>query len=270
MLDRSYAKGVRHIRYLTNEERADMTTTANVMFNREAIEAEVVTLQALVDSIKEKRGSQAKLLQEATDQALSDTVTFDLDSIPAPFNTHGSEDTFGAALVDIAVYVQELNTWADQLRNEAVTAILKANGATDNVEALKAQYDSKRQLVEAMLIVCNAQGIDVEGIVIPALRVGRPPGSTNTRKSGSKYGHFYRVVDGVRKDQSESQDTLSSFTYYHGAKLMQQDDRPSTAGVTAFLKTHGVDSPMGKAWSIESDGVTYGMEIVGETVSEEE
>lgn len=253
-----------------------MTTTANVMFNREAIEAEVVTLQALVDSIKEKRGSQAKLLQEATDQALSDMVTFDAEQLPSwgdSVEFNGKEAS--ATLVDIAVYVQELNTWADQLRNEAVTAILKANGATDNVEALKAQYDSKRQLVEAMLIVCNAQGIDVEGIVIPALRVGRPPGSTSTRRSGSKYGHFYRVVDGVRKDQSESQDTLSSFTYYHGVKLMQQDDRPSTAEVTAFLKTHGVDSPMGKAWTldvIDADGktVTYGMEIVGETASEEE
>lgn len=251
-------------------------TTTNVMFNREAIEAEVVTLQALVDSIKEKRGNAAKRLQEATEQALTETVTFDAEQLPSwgeSVEFNGKEAT--ATLVDIAVYVQELDTWADQLRNEAVTAILKANGATDNVEALKAQYDSKRQLVEAMIVLCKAQSIDVEGIVIPALRVGRPPGSTNTRKSGSKYGHFYRVVDGVRKDQPESQDVLSSFTYYHGAKLMQQDERPSTDQLTSYLKTHGVDSPMGKAWSldvIDADGktVTYGMEIVGETASEEE
>lgn len=253
--------------------------TANVMFDRATIEAEIVQLQALVDSIKERRGTAAKKLQDATLTALDMSVSFN-DSDTDAFTDKYIEAVDGIGdgksavkLSDLAEYVQALNEWAEQLAHEAVTSILKANGQADNTAALKEQYDAKRTMIEAMVTLCVAQKIDVSGIVIPHLRAGRPPGTT-TRKPGSKWAHFYRIVDGVRKDQSDSQNTLSSFAFYHGAKMTGSDERVSTADLTAFLKTQGVDSPMGKPWSIEVDGVTYGMDVESEatadTASEEE
>lgn len=250
-----------------------MNAPTSVLFDRAAVEGEIVQLQALVDSIKEKRGNAAKRIADATLSALGQSVSFDIDSVPAAFVPDLDGENATANLSDVAQYVEDLTSWADQLRNEAVTSILKANGQTDNVAALREQYTTKRTLVEAMKTLCEAQGIDVSDIVIPHVGGGRPPGSTSTRKPGSKFARFYRVVSGERREQSDSQNTLSSFVYYHGQRMLGLESRPSTAEVTAWLKTQGVDSPMGKSWSLDVDGVTYGMDVETETAaagSEEE
>jgi hypothetical protein len=98
--------------------------------------------------------------------------------------------------------------------------------------------------------------------VIPALRAHRT--STGTRKPGSKTAVFYRVLaNGEERPQSDSQNTWSSFVYYHSAKFGSAGERMSTDAATAYVKTLGVDSPMGKPWEIEVNGVKYGMRTVG-------
>lgn len=255
--------------------------TNNVMFDRKAIEAEVVQLQALVDSIKEKRGSAAVRTRNATLQALGETVDFEWDNMPK-FSTEiipldQSGDNVRVGLGDIAQYVANVTEWAEQLRDEVVTSILKSNGQSDNVAALKEQYVAKRTLIEAMVTLCQAQGIAVDDIKIPSVGGGRPPGSTNVMKSkgtSSKFARYFRIIDDEKKYQADSQNTLSSFAYYHGHKVMQCDPHVSTADFTKWLNDHGVDSPMGKPWSIEVENVTYGMETTDNNdtpeVSEEE
>lgn len=237
--------------------------TEGYQLTRAALDTEMVALKALVDSIKEATGNQAKRLSEATEQALgvavnvSERPTFDVED--------GGE---GGAVVDLAVvaqYVVDLNSWADQLRNETVTGILNATGGPIDLDALKTAYADKRTMVEALITVLRQTGIDsCEGVEIPGLRAGRPVGSTN-RKAGSKFAHFYRVLaDGEKRGQSAQQDTYSSFAYYHSAKMMG-GDRVGVDQLTAWLKAeHDIDSPMGKPWSVVVDGVTYGMETAGD------
>lgn len=255
--------------------------TQSIQFDRKALDAQVIALQALVDSVKAQQGSAAKRIHDATLNALGEDVNFDQEDIPTPFNAHGRSGSYsqGASLGDIAVYVQELNDWAEQLRDETVRVILKASGNSDNVTALKAQYADKRTLVEAMITLCKAQGFDVSDVVVPALRVGRPVGSTNApNKPGSKFAHFYRVVNGERIEQSEMQNSLSSFAWYYGAKVTETTGSANkgkgvpVSELDAYLRKNGVESPMGKPWTIERDGVTYGMSTTEpeEASSEEE
>lgn len=258
-----------HIPLFTEERATAMTT--NVMFNRDAIEAEIVQLQALVSAIKEQRGSASKRLRDAIDQALTEDVEFDATDAGFPqlnweaFEDSGDRVHVQGPLVEIATYVESINEWADQLRDEAVSLILKDQASVNNLDALKEQYHAKRTMVEAMITLCKAQKIDVDGLAVPAIGGGRPAGSKNSntpRKPGSKWSRFYRVVNGERKDQSDSQNTLSSFAYYHGAKLMQVDERPSTAALTEYLRKQlGIDSPIGKSWFFTVDDIGYGNEV---------
>lgn len=248
--------------------------TSSIAITRKGLEDEVNLLTALASQYKEKKGSAAQRKADATVEALGAEVDVNAEDSAMPRPGEFDLDLTGKVrLGDLARFVHALDQWAEQAANEAVTAILKAQGDDTTLDAIKAQFDEKRTFVEALFKVAPAFGVSVDGLELPTLRAAssgsRTPGTS--RRKG-KFGHYYRVVSGVRHDQPASQDTLSSFAWYQGHNILG-GDRPRNSvkadELTKWLSDHGVDSPMGKAWEVEgADGNTYGMEIVDNSQAE--
>lgn len=247
-----------------------------IAFDRETFVGEVAKLQALVDAIKTQRGSAAKRLQEATETALGQAVTFVVDDVPKPFDVITHDEHGSAILGDVAVYVQALTEWAEQIRNETVSAIVKADGLGDRLDVLKAQYENGRTYVDAMRVLLAAAKVDVSDIETPSVGRGggRPAG---TRTTGTKSFRFYRVENGIRKDQSDQQNSLSSFAFYHGAKITGVENSPTNNGkgvpvgtLKSFLKSHEINAELlSTPWAIDVDGVTYGLDVRSNSDEEE-
>lgn len=246
---------------------------------RKGIDEEVNLLKALASQYAEKKGSAAERKANATVEALVTEVDVNDEDNPMPRPGQFDLDLSGKVrLGDLARFVHSLDEWAEQVANEAVTSILKAQGDDTTLDAIKAQFDEKKTFVEALLKVAPAFGVEVDDVELPSLRAGRSSGSRSaTPRRKGKFGHYYRIVSGVRHDQPASQDTLSSFAWYHGHNALGGDRPKNSVKVdefTKWLSDHGVDSPMGKAWSVEgADGNTYGMDVIdnsADTAGEEE
>lgn len=234
--------------------------------DRAAIDAAVLELTALVEQIKTKQGSQAKLLENATHEALGQVVTFKASAMPkAPKFNEPSKGKGSVNLGELAQFIADVNAFAENLRNETVSVILKKSGDGTNIDALKELYATKRETLNAMLIVAKAMGVEVDGVEIPQLRAAR---ATSTPRKSGKYGQWYRIVNGVRKDQSNAQNSLSSFAYWHSAKMFSAE-RLGAGPFEAALRAAGVESPMGKSWALEINGVTYGMDVIDHPTSED-
>lgn len=239
---------------------------STVQFGKTAFTEHVSELQAIVDQVKDVRGTASA--RKAA--ALSDALTQDL---PEGFKGLGfiGRPTDGKAktLGQFAEFVALVNETADQIRDEMVTGILKANSPdTGTLDALKAQYAEKRALVDAMVTLMGAQGIDVSDVTIPALSKSAGSASTTTRTVSTSGMHYYREIDGVRHDQSDTQDKLSSMAWYYGVKITGDSSNTTNKGVgvpasvlSEFLLANGIES-LTKPWTYEVDGVTYGMEIL--------
>lgn len=252
---------------------------------REYLDGELAKLTALADSVKAKQGSAAQRAREATEQAMGVDVTFsDNDDVPRSWlsllgDVAEGEGAVTVNLGQLAQAVHAIDEWAAQVANECVTGILKQAGDDNSLATLKEQYAKQRDVVEALVTVFTAAtDIDVSDVVLPTLRAPRTTSAPSQRKG--KRGHFYRVVDGERREQSDQQDTLSSVAWYFGAAITEQTGKGSTnngkgvptAELEKYLRAQGIDSPLGKPWTLEREGVTFGMEIVGgdEAKSEEE
>lgn len=243
----------------------------SLTLTRKYYEGEVAKLAALRDKITATKGSAAKRLKDATDTALGQHVSLRKDDVPKPFPiSKGDKDGFYVAnLGDIAQYVVDVSEWAANLRDETVSALLKS-APSSNLEVLTEQYNSQREMVLALRIVLGQSKVDVSDIEIPALRKGGGGRPAGTRNTGTKSAHFYRILsDGTKVDQSDGQDKLSSMAWYFGAKIVPNPESTTNQGrgvpadvLTKYLNSQGVDSPNGKAWTLVSDGVTYGMEVL--------
>jgi len=243
--------------------------STQVKFDRDTIVGEIAKLSVIVNAIKEKQGSAQKRLTDATHTALGHDVKLNED-MPVNFVPHLKPGTT-INLGDLASFVQSLNEWSEQVRKEAVNKILKDNATGDDVAVLREQYSNQKEKVEALLTVAKFSGVDVEGLTVPHLRAGRPKGSTSTKsKTGSKWSRFYRIVNGERHEQGDSQNTFSSFAWYFGAKITGAGENDHTTNngkgvptdvLEKFLRNQGVDSPKGKSWSLDVDNVTYGMDV---------
>lgn len=252
---------------------------------REYLDGEVAKLTALADSVKSKAGSAAKRQQEATDQAMGVDVTFSAEDTLPTLATVGALLLDPAAegkqylpinLGELATAVQALDEWAAQVANEAVTAILKAQGDDSTLDTMRAQYAKQKEVVEALLVVFAATtDIDVSDITLPTLRAARA--TSTPRRQGTKRGHFYRVIDGEKRYQSDNQDTQSSVAWYFGAVITEQTGKGSTNNgkgvpvneLEAYLRKHVTDSPLGKPWEVEREGVVFGYEIASASDEEE-
>lgn len=260
-------------RIVRPHERGQVNMSKSMAITRKGIDDEVNLLKALGAQYAEKKGSAAERKANATVEALDQPVDITDSENPIPAFPMPEADQ-PLRLGDLAVYVHSLDQWAEQVANEAVTAILKAQGDDTSLDAIKAQFDEKRTFVEALLKVAPAFGVSVDDVELPTLRAGRSSASRPTSRRKGKFGHYYRVVSGVRHDQPASQDTLSSFAWYQGHNILG-GDRPRNSvkadELTKWLSEHGVDSPMGKAWEVEgADGNTYGMEIVDNSATDQD
>jgi hypothetical protein len=240
--------------------------------DKKMFKAEVDNLRAIIDAVRAQQGSAAERHRNATYQALGEDVAFAVNDMPAPPDVVEGNEGTGIAYVnlgDLASFVKSLGDWAEQVANEAVTKILKASTDDSNLDALRTQYAEKKEYVEALGVVLGTMKIDVSDVVIPQLRGTKSAGGT--RKSAkTSHGQWYRVVDGMRKPQADSQNNISAFAFYHGASLMGIKGEAGTSnngkGVSKdmlekFLTDNVTDSPLGKSWSYERDGVTYGMDV---------
>lgn len=246
----------------------------SMAITRKVIDDEVNLLKALATQYTEKKGSALQRKADAQLASLDDVISITTDNpMPDVLVTSGVVGEDGeqvspasVRLGDLAVYVVELTAWAEQAANEAVTSKLKAEGDDNTLDAIKEQFDDKRTFVEALLKVAPAFNVNVDDVELPSLRASRSSGSRPATRRKGKFAHYYRLVNDERIDQPASQDTLSSFAWYQGHKILGNGGKIGSvkaADLEAWLKDHGVDSPMGKAWTVEgADGNTYGMEIV--------
>lgn len=249
-----------------------------LILSRAAFIERVAKLRALHDAIREQKGSQAKRLADATTIALGVTVKAGTKDIPVQDFITTNKGVSSFVLGDLANYVQAMIEWADNVAREQRDLVLKEQATGDTYEALKAQYIEAHVAVTALATILNQSdkdrtlGLNVTDIELPTAKVGtRSP----RMSAGVKNVTFYRIVDSVRKPQGDAQDNFSSFAYWHGAKMVGNPAKGSTnqgKGVPvdeleSFVRSKGCDSPRGKAWSFEQNGVTYGMDLLS---SEEE
>lgn len=256
-------------------------TTQGFQLTREFFEGEVATLTAIVEQVKVKQGSASQRAKDATLTALGGDVTFtaddDLSALAGVFSLVADDDgdTHVINLGDLATAVHNLNEWAAQIGNEAVTAILKAQGDDKSLATLKEQYTAQKEKVEALQTVFKlVPDVDVSDIELPTLRAARVSASPAPSRKG-KRGTFYRIIDGERRPQSSRQDSMSSMAWYYGAVICERDGNGSSnnghgvsaAELEAYLRKNVTDSPFGKAWTVErmigDKVVTYGMDVVG-------
>jgi hypothetical protein len=254
-------------------------TEATLEVSRGAYIERVETLRQLAEAIKVQKGSQVKRLADATHTALGKDVEVDVPRIVFNMGVP-KDDKVTVNLGDFAVWLEDVNSYAEQVATEQRDLILKEASQGNTLDALKAQYEQGLKTVIALATILNQTdpdktiGLNVEDVELPDLRGAR---SSGTRRAGSKSATFYRIVDGVRKPQGDAQDNISSFAYWHGARLVGTPGKGSTnqgKGVPVdelekFLRDNGHDSPRGKSWSIEQNGVTYGMDTVSDTSEEE-
>lgn len=239
---------------------------------REYLDGELTKLSALVDSIKVKQGSANQRLHDATLEALGTEITVDGDAAPK----FGLDSVNGQVVINLgylAQYVKDVSEWAENVRDETVRGILKAQGNEDNLSALREQYVKQTEVVKALLVILPTVGVDVSEVVLPQLRAGRSASPTK-RTLGKRFAHFYRILpDGERRDQSDKQNSLSSMAWYYGEKITgigsaNQGKGCSAAELDSFLRKQGIDSPNGKSWTFVVDNVTYGMDVI--TAGDEE
>lgn len=233
--------------------------------------AEVENLKSIIDAVRAQQGSAAERHKNAIHAALGQDVTFSFDDMPEPpdFVQQGDEGQVSVGLAALAEFVQQMDEWSAQVANEAVTRILKASTDDNNLEALRTQYLEKKEFVEALALVLHTQKIDVSDVEIPQLRGARSASGTARKSAKTSHGQWYRIVDGTRKNQGDAQNTISAFAYWHGAALMGVVGQyPNNKGkgvptevLEKFLRDNVTDSPLGKSWSYERDGVTYGMDV---------
>lgn len=234
--------------------------SSTVQFGRTAYLEAVSALEEIVNAVKAAKGTVSDRRQLATWEALGSSFD-DMSYDDKPFADEIPQPPTDGTLADVATWVVEVNAWAEQVADEVVTKILKAQSPdTGTLDALKAQYAEKRAMVDAMGVLMKAQGIDVSDVTVPALKAGGG-GSSGPRPVKTSGMTWYRIIDGEKRPQPDSQDKHSSMAYYYGKKIMGTEERPSVDEFNKWLLDNGVKS-VTEPWSVEVDGITYGMEIL--------
>lgn len=263
----------------------------SISFDKASIVAAISEAQALADAIAAKKGSAQKRLADATLTALGHTVSVDLVDVPTMPKSAVSVSTTerdgekvkvaAVQLGELSKFLVDITSWAEQMRNEAVKTVLDSQAGGDDVDALTTLFEAKVKMVKAMLEIAEQlSDEDVSDLAVPTLRRGRAS-SGGPSKGNTKRQLFYRVkTDGSRHNVGASQNTASSFAFYHGAAIVGSPGEGATnkgKGVPIdqlenFLKLNIEGFSWAKPWAIEADGVTYGMDVVdsGDDDTEEE
>lgn len=225
----------------------------------------VYRMHVIADSLKAAAGTQAAILKAAGLDSLNEAVTFPDDMAPV---------TDSETLADLASWLVDANEWAAQVHAEARDTLIKSRSTgSDDSAALREEFATLKQAVEAFLVLAPGLGIADDTLstyVIPDLR-GSTSGSKGTRTvktSGVQYG---RVVQGVDTPQSDQQNSMSSMCYYHWHKpgmpwgSKKEGSKPTTDEFRKFLAdTAGrpVDTMDSQPWECEVGGVTYYLRVI--------
>lgn len=245
---------------MTTENQNPVPAQGPVMpsMDREGYIAQVGLLGQIVGQYRDVKGTVSQRRTLATHEALATVPAWDdVNTLPAP-------PVEGDTLGDLAVWVEQVNTFAEGLRDSMVSQIMARDSqSADEVAAIKATYDSQRDLVTSLATVLKAMGVDVSDVEVPVLR---SPSTTSTRSAASKGMQFYRIVSGVRKDQAPSTNTLSTFAFHHASKITGTDPQGNPTGVLTKWLEANVDNndgkfSLGKPWAVEVNGTTYGMDV---------
>lgn len=224
----------------------------SISIGPDALEQQIAAIKALDEQIAAMKGNAA---------ALKATVGLEL---MADETVRAQVDRY-KTLIDEA---EDLKAQLDQAVDEAVRARM-ADGK-NNAEVLVEQRDEAANMASALRTILVSGGMvddDDEAFQIPAKRKGGGGGGSKGVKVST--ATYYRVRDGVRKNQSTAQNSVSSLAYYYShlidGKRMSKDDFAAWA-----KKTHGVDVDSATAWTLPlNDHVTVGMEPVAQEAATE-
>lgn len=227
-------------------------------------------LGRIVAQYRDVKGTVSQRRNIATMTALGQTIPDEQRDVAATYAEILTHET--VTLADLAEWHTAFVNFSDGLRDSMVSEILAAESqSADEVAAIKAQYDAQRDLVNGLGTVLKAMGVDVDSVVIPVLRSTSPSAA---KSAGSKSMRFYRIINGVRKDQADSTNTPSTFAFHHAAKMTGQDSQGSHMQAMLSWLEANVDNDsgkfsLGKSWSVEVNGVTYGCDVAAETTSDD-
>lgn len=252
---------------------------------REAIEAKIDGMNKIVEQVKQAKGNAAKRLAEATQTALGENVVVKVSEFPA-MSKDGvqktkfeNEPALAIRLGDLATYVATLQAWAENACQEVVGNILRTSGSDDSVDALTEKFAAEAKLVESMLTVAPHMNVDTTDLVIPTLRgTSRIATAVRSSRAGTTKQRMYRVENGQRSDLAGGGGTFSAAAWYWGTEITGDEGDPtknsgravSADRLESFLRAQGIESPKGKAWTFEKDGVTFGMDTTSADNAQEE
>lgn len=202
---------------------------------------EITALDAAIDAAK---GNISLLRQTVGLELLAD------DSVSADVERY----------VAMLAEAEELRAALDQKVDEAMRE--RAATLKGDADTLGEKRDAVSKKAEALrTILVDADMIGADEMVIPGKRKGS---TTSGGQRGVKNSEatYYRVRDGVRKNQSLVQNSVSSLAYYYSAAI--NGKRMSTDEFRTWAKAnHNVDVDSSKAWQVElKPGLAVGMEPV--------
>jgi hypothetical protein len=151
----------------------------------------------------------------------------------------------------------------DQQIEEAVNGWMQANkdSSAEGRDALIAQREDLVGKVTAFAKVMVDLGLLDEAPDVPKRPGARGPSTTPMAANASF--QVYSVIDGKHRDQSNSQNSISSLAFYHGAKLLKSADKVSTAQLKAAIRAAGQDPEVkGSDWEVTLPGGVVGNKVL--------
>jgi hypothetical protein len=228
-----------------------MAKSQPIVLDPDLIEAGLWELALLDEKLVAIAGTQAKRLAEAG-------AAVDLEwSLFKP-----KQITLRGTTVEQGVQLGNLLDEIVQFRKELIDAKMQETKNTEGRDILVAQREKLVKDIEAYHTVLSSV-TDVPELVIPKRPGVRGPSGPRQKPTGTFL--YWTEVDGVRKDQSASQNAFSSVSYYHGQKLMDHEVKhPPTEDLKAAVKAAGGDSEVkGSAWSVTfPNGTKMGLDIL--------
>lgn len=212
----------------------------------------------------ELAGNAAKVLAEATTAVGTVQAPFPTEAMSALVTIITGSDAEAPVITDDSCRLLELaasltRASVKQATDEAVKAWIAEHkqDTGEGREALLVKRASAVELVGATATMAKSLGLELTFEIPSTPKSGKS--GPSVKVSGAQY---FRTVNGETTDQPASQNSVSSLAYYHGAKVMGQDNRPSTDEFVKWAAEQGVDVKQATGWTLEGKDVTVGMRVV--------
>lgn len=214
---------------------------------------------ALVKDIDEKLSAMGGTISariKAAREAVLPTVTIKADEL---FGTPEGETFTLAEAEDIAQAVAEA---VKQAVDEAVAGHLKASKdeTKETAEALKSQ---RAEAIDRLKAFATIGLIDSSQVPKSGPKVRTSGTSTGGGKVKVSNIRYYRVKDGERTDQKDSQNSFSSLAWYYSKN--ENGDRMSAGDLATLVKNETGKDPYAEAFEFDmGNGYVIGAEVVAQ------